>query len=972
MGIEGELSHNRSIRIFISSTFKDMIEDRNELMSHTWPQLRKLCQERYVEMVEVDLRWGIAEEQSTRKETLKLCLDEIHACRPFFIGLLGERYGWVPEGDAYTPDLLEEQKWLKQLKGKSVTELEILHGVLNNPEMQRRAFFYFRDPTYVKDKGKDFLSEPSEDAENQDELKAAIRTVCKEKNIPLREDYPDPETLADMVLKDLAEAINEQYPEEQVPDSLIRQQQEHEAFAEIRRRTYIPRSDYYDTLNRHAQSDTGPLVVLGDSGSGKSALLANWIYNWRNTHPEDYVFQHYIGGTADSADHWKLMTRLMAEIKRWTDDPEEIPTNHDDLLRDFAVWLAKAKSFAAHKGVRFIVILDALNQLGDQDHAKLLGWLPDQVLNGPLRLITSTLPAKAGDDDPLEYTRTHNFQELSVNPMQQQERAEMIDDYLSRFGKKLDQHRINRLASAHQTENPLYLKILLDDLRVMGTHDRLDERLSEYLVAQDIPALLQYVISRWQRDYEKDCPGLVSKTLGLIYAARRGLSEAELLQLLSPEDNKQLPAAIWAPFRAALEQFLVDRSGILNFAHDYLRMAVKSVFVPDLETNDELRIQLADSFETHETSPRKAEELPWLLYNTSQWEYLKRSLSDPVLFSCIYDFSHDDMSIYLKSLYDNTDFKLESTYKREIYAGSKKPDVDFLWALANSMMDRESDRAVMAILKTIDWYAEKSNNPALSLESLFKIGECFFNYGNLEKAEKIYLYIMEVSKKDDLKEYLSRTLYEIGLISLLRSDYCRSRDYLLDSIKYAEESNYLHQQARSFNILSGVYAEMKDFQNAHLNITRGEEVAQITGDVKLKLQFMYEKAILYQIEKNYYPALDVLEEKESLSREACEMNSLLNTLSLKGLILIKTDRFQDAVLVLQEGLSLSESMDNPLMKISILGNLALANANIGECQSAVNQIKEAVHLSESTENTRLKEHLDRTMLNITMLCKDAF
>lgn len=34
--------------------------------------------------------------QSTRKETRKLCLDEIRACRPFCIGLLGERYGWVP------------------------------------------------------------------------------------------------------------------------------------------------------------------------------------------------------------------------------------------------------------------------------------------------------------------------------------------------------------------------------------------------------------------------------------------------------------------------------------------------------------------------------------------------------------------------------------------------------------------------------------------------------------------------------------------------------------------------------------------------------------------------------------------------------------------------------------------------------------------------------------------------------------
>ena len=102
------MSDNRSIRVFVSSTFRDMVEERDELMTQAWPELRRRCRELQVELVEVDLRWGIAEEQSTRKETLKLCLDEIRACRPFFIGLLGERYGWTPGADAFTADLQEQ------------------------------------------------------------------------------------------------------------------------------------------------------------------------------------------------------------------------------------------------------------------------------------------------------------------------------------------------------------------------------------------------------------------------------------------------------------------------------------------------------------------------------------------------------------------------------------------------------------------------------------------------------------------------------------------------------------------------------------------------------------------------------------------------------------------------------------------------------------------------------------------------
>ena len=138
----------RVIRVFVSSTFRDMVEEREQLAKHVFPALRKLCESRGVVWGEVDLRWGITEEQSERGEVLPICLDEIQRCRPYFIGLLGERYGWVP--DAIPPQLIEREPWLREHLNHSVTELEILHGVLNNPAMADHAFFYFRDPAYVR------------------------------------------------------------------------------------------------------------------------------------------------------------------------------------------------------------------------------------------------------------------------------------------------------------------------------------------------------------------------------------------------------------------------------------------------------------------------------------------------------------------------------------------------------------------------------------------------------------------------------------------------------------------------------------------------------------------------------------------------------------------------------------------------------------------------------------------------------
>jgi len=61
----------RVIRVFVSSTFRDMVEDRNELMFHVWPALRKVCRKRAVEFVEVDLRWGIARDRADCKPDLR-------------------------------------------------------------------------------------------------------------------------------------------------------------------------------------------------------------------------------------------------------------------------------------------------------------------------------------------------------------------------------------------------------------------------------------------------------------------------------------------------------------------------------------------------------------------------------------------------------------------------------------------------------------------------------------------------------------------------------------------------------------------------------------------------------------------------------------------------------------------------------------------------------------------------------------
>ncbi len=59
----------REMRVFISSTFRDMDREREVLIKKVMPELRAMCEERRVAFAQVDLRWGITAEQSLEGDT---------------------------------------------------------------------------------------------------------------------------------------------------------------------------------------------------------------------------------------------------------------------------------------------------------------------------------------------------------------------------------------------------------------------------------------------------------------------------------------------------------------------------------------------------------------------------------------------------------------------------------------------------------------------------------------------------------------------------------------------------------------------------------------------------------------------------------------------------------------------------------------------------------------------------------------
>jgi len=201
----------QTVSIFISSTFKDMHSERDILVKKVFPELREKLLPYRIKLVDIDLRWGITEEQSENDKTIAFCLDSIEGCRPFFLGMLGERYGWIPEHDH--EELNHKFPGLKLMEASSITAMEIIHGVLSQEEeighknpkslfkrlisasstaKKSHALFFFRDPNFEKNMPAELLDIVKvESTEHDKKLKALKDKIRHFPNIrkPI-ENYP--------------------------------------------------------------------------------------------------------------------------------------------------------------------------------------------------------------------------------------------------------------------------------------------------------------------------------------------------------------------------------------------------------------------------------------------------------------------------------------------------------------------------------------------------------------------------------------------------------------------------------------------------------------------------------------------------------------------------------------------------------------------------------------------------------------
>jgi nephrocystin-3 len=576
-----------------------------------------------------------------------------------------------------------------------------------------------------------------------------------------------------------------------------------------------------------------------------------------------------------------MLRRFLGELQEWFGIKLEIPDGADALRANFA----NALHMAAARG-RLVLVIDALNQLDDRDGAPDLVWLPPGVPDN-VRLILSTLPGR-----PLEALEKRNWPTLTIEPLTVDERRRLIQDYLRQYTKGLSDSRVERIAACQQAANPLFLRALLEELRVFGVHERLDERIDYYLRAATVDDLYERILERWEVDYEVEREGLVREAMSLLWAARRGLSEAELLDLLS-RDGQPLPRARWSPLFLAAEQSLTSRGGLIGFFHDYLRQAVRNRYLSNETDRRNAHLRLADYFGACNTHSRSIEELPWQLCKARAWQRLYDVLTDLSFFEAGWASNPSDVKRYWTRLQENTQHRIVIAYKwmldDETYHGSS------IWDVATLLADMGHPRQALGLRKRLVVNSRQQQDSFGLQRALGNYALLLKALGELDEAMELFREQEEICRVIGNADVLQSSFGNQALILDIRGQFDRALDLLTKQEQLCRKLNSLD----SLRVCLGNQAEIRRKRGElaeALQVRREQEriCRELGNEEGLAICFGGQAAI-YQAGGELRTAFRLLRDAERIFRELGNKRGLHNCIGDQGILLQRQNDLDGAM-----------------------------------------------------------------------------
>ncbi|XP_069134939.1 NACHT domain- and WD repeat-containing protein 1-like [Argopecten irradians] len=313
------------------------------------------------------------------------------------------------------------------------------------------------------------------------------------------------------------------------------------------------------------RQNTKPLVVHGQSGCGKTSIMAKAAALAPSYYTQDQskpaVIIRFIGTSPDSSNILSLLISVTKQIYTLYNINKHIPEDIKLLVKTFKFAIGLAKDVRP-----LVIILDSLDQLDQSNNGRTLNWLPAKLPDN-VKVIVSTLEEDVYECFPAlqrEIKTPENF--VAVPVLNKEAVDNIVRSWLTASGRTLTTWQWDTLTNAFDTcPIPLYLKLSFDQAQKWTSFTNPDDIRLQSTVRDSIDLLF----SQLEVKHGKI---LVSHALGYLTTATNGLSEAELEDILSCDDVvlndvyvywtppvRRLPPLLLVRLRTDLQEYVVER-----------------------------------------------------------------------------------------------------------------------------------------------------------------------------------------------------------------------------------------------------------------------------------------------------------------------------------------------------------------------------------------------------------------------------
>ncbi|KAK7104847.1 hypothetical protein V1264_019502 [Littorina saxatilis] len=804
----------------------------------------------------------------------------------------------------------------------------------------------------------------------------------------------------------------------------------HKAFAVSRTSLFIPNQKDYDvldnafaltTLNSDDSNSCPHVLVLGPAGCGKSALLSNWLNDCVAKQPDVVAIPFYIGCAAGTRGTEELLGYVYSELDHLlsdgkTEDTEQEGNNQGDGIqsdnetktiekekdtprgkqedstqdkdksndegdlkkpkaaprpkgKELQHQMVKKLEKLVQEGRRVVLVFDAINRLVAAKISVALHWLPEKLPEGVM-CVVSTMDTDQDAVDKLQ--KELGYQVLRMQPLDHETQRELCIQTLKRSGKELSPEQLDRIVKAVQTENPLFLKIVLAELAIFGKFRELDKKIDSLIEVSSIKELLHNCLKRLEADYNvSEYPGnLVGDILKAIYVAHQGLSESEIINIF------HIPSNVWSPFNFAMDFFLISNLGSLGFAFGEFREAVQEKYLQSEDAVAKAREKLISYFD----GVRRQQLRPWTVDRRLGERYLDHAMLELV----ILQKAQGDKDGLIRSLTDLAVFRtMNNKHELELlslwqWTGTKGSEI------CNLLMKALDIGIADCYLAREAGELEAESCPGVKMRPALGHMRLFFSLANHLKGEEICLK-REIGMLKNTEGKMDENLR----LELLRD----ARYYLActyasqdryDDAKAMHESNMIEfekalaekddlilkrQIAYTNNGLGIICMNTGDFdkgieylkKSAEFHKEQKDRTNEAAGYVNLGLLHMYKKEFLKALEYNK-KALEAYEEGH-FGQLTMDVGNLYTNIGLVHRRMNNLDKAEEAYLKSLEIKKNAVGEDHVVIATAYM-NLGTLEMHRGRFDFAEKWTRKAIEVYKKNEFEKTKKEYRRCRENL--------